>query len=173
MKRSVFAAVILLSVSVFAMEWNIVHQNAEDPAKELGVFLTRATGYPHKIWKEGEFKGKQAFYVGPTAFSLRHGFDPRNFKPDGWAYKSIGSNVVLTGHPHAGTQNAVYSFLEKELGIRWYTFESVHVPKIQSPDFSKLDNRGVPAFIRTEPRGGPSPLFSEKRCSAPPWKLGK
>lgn len=135
-----------MSASVFAMDWNIVHKNAEEPAKELGVFLTRATGYPHRIWKEGEFKGKQAFYVGPTAFALRHGFDPRNFKPDGWAYKSIGSNVVLIGHPLAGTQNAVYSFLEKELGIRWYTFESVHVPKIQSPDFSKLDNRGVPAF---------------------------
>lgn len=146
MMRFVLAAAILMSASVFAADWNIVHKNAETPAKELGEYLTKATGTPHKIWKDGEFKGNQAFYVGPTAFALKHGFDPQKFKPDGWAYKSVGANVVLIGHPHDGTQNAVYSFLENELGIRWYTFESIHIPKTKSPDFSKLDKQGVPAF---------------------------
>ncbi|MBQ7178941.1 MAG: DUF4838 domain-containing protein, partial [Victivallales bacterium] len=50
-----------------------------------------------------------------------------------------------------------YNFLENELGIRWYSFESRHIPKSQKKDFAGLNRSGIPAFgmrgIYTPPWG--------------------
>lgn len=143
-------SIIVFSASpVFsAHPWAIVHRNASSIAEELKLHLTKATSRPCTIWEEVLFHNSTpAFYVGQTDFAKNNGIDFSSFKPDGWAYKSFGENVVLTGHRHDGTQNAVYQFLENELGIRWYTFESSYIPVHEQASFSGLDRAGRPAFI--------------------------
>lgn len=125
---------------------NIVHRDSAEVVGDLAEHLTLALGRPCKITAEKDFSGGTAFYVGATDYAAKHGLSAKSFPVEGWAYRSVGSNVILVGHPHNGTANAVYNFLENELGIRWYTFESRYVPKSHRKDFSGLDRKGVPAF---------------------------
>ncbi|MBE6370914.1 MAG: DUF4838 domain-containing protein [Lentisphaerae bacterium] len=138
---------------------NIVHKGSVRIAEELAVYLKLSLDRPCRIFEEKDFPGGPAFYVGPTEYAARQGFKAGSFLPGGWAYKSIGKNVVLTGHPHEGTANAVYNFLENELGVRWYTFESTFIPKSVRKDFSGLDRSGCPAFGM---RGIYSPPWNQK-----------
>ncbi len=151
--RLLLAIGILLFASLLnclnaASSWNIVHKDAAAEAMELQIHLEKATNRPCATWEEDAFDGNStAFYIGHTNFARKNGIDFSAFQPDGWAYKSVGENVILTGHSHEGTQNAVYNFLENELGIRWYTFESCHIPEYGKNSFVGLDRQGCPAFV--------------------------
>ena len=128
-KQLSFIFLFCLCSLVYGEPLYIVHHKSPDEARELAEHLFSALNRRCRIIDEKDFSGnKPAFYVGPTRFAQKHGLSEKSFEPDGWAYKSIGSNVVLLGHSHEGTGNAVYNFLENELGVRWYTFESVFIP---------------------------------------------
>ena len=117
--KKVFLCALLVFCQILAAQnkINIVHKNSATEAGELAEHLTRALNRECRIIREKDFSSKEpAFYVGPTAFAQKHGLPADLFKPDGWAYRSVGKNVILTGHPHEGTGNAVYHFLENELG---------------------------------------------------------
>ena len=45
-----------------------------------------------------------------------------------------GDDLILTGGPGRGVVNAVYALLEEDLGCRWYTNDSIVLPK--SPTFA-------------------------------------
>lgn len=145
---------------LFAQEpVNIVHRDSGRIAEDLAAHLKLSLDRPCRIFEEKDFPGGPGFYVGPTEYARRQGLKAESFSPGSWIYKSIGENVVLIGHPHEGIANAVYNFLENELGIRWYTFESAYVPKTSRKDFSGLNRQGCPAFGM---RGIYMPPWSQK-----------
>ena len=138
---------------------NIVHRNSERAARELADHLSLALGQSCRVVEEKDFSGGPAFYIGLTDYAQKRGFTEKTFPDGAWAYRSFGKDVVLTGHPGEGIANAVYNFLENELGVRWYTFESSYVPKSVGKKFSGLNRQGCPAFGM---RGLYMPPWSQK-----------
>ena len=129
----------------------IVHANAEYAASELYVHLKKICDQEYSIVAEAEFAGdKPAFYVGQTAFAKKQGIDVASFAPEEWLYCTKDGNVILTGHELNGAEYAVWHFLENELGVRWFTFESTYIPKREKLTFGELNKRGKPAFLERQ-----------------------
>jgi hypothetical protein len=80
------------------------------------------------------------------------GLDPRSLGSEGALLKSVRANdrdlLLLTGGTEVGACNAVYSFLENELGIGFF-IEGEYVPMLQSVKLAPLERRETPpAAIR-------------------------
>ncbi|MBO4632199.1 MAG: hypothetical protein J5858_09775 [Lentisphaeria bacterium] len=147
-KSSVAVLLSLAFAGIVSSQDVIVHADAASAASELKVYLGSVTGRNLPVIEEKKFDGKcPAFYVGQTAFARKNGVDFSKFAPEEWCYRSIGKNVVLGGHRINGNEFAVWHFLENELGIRWFTFESTYIPKRKELSFGTLNRRGKPAFL--------------------------
>ena len=104
-------------------------------AAELQQHLLAATGAKLEIVSEREAAGKPMISVGATALYRRNFADNETVrKLDAIALKTDGQNLILGGHPDRGVLYAVYEFLEKYAGIRWWTSTVAKIPK--NPDLS-------------------------------------
>ena len=104
-------------------------------AAELQQHLLAATGAKLEIVSEREAAGKPMISVGATALYRRNFADNETVrKLDAIALKTDGQNLILGGHPDRGVLYAVYEFLEKYAGIRWWTSTVAKIPK--DPDLS-------------------------------------
>ncbi len=68
---------------------------------------------------------------------------------EGFVIKTVGNDLVLAGRDDAGTQHAVYTFLEKYLGIRWLwpgEFGEI-VPVMKTISVGRIDDTQEPDFI--------------------------
>lgn len=144
---------VLASVLFFGMLFRmsgqevIVHAKLPSAAGELQQYLQQITGRRFPVIEEEKFDRKlPAFYVGHTRFARKNGIDFTSFAPEEYLYRSAGKNLILGGHRFNGNDYAVWKFLENELGVRWYTFESTFVPRRKTLAFGKLNRRGKPAF---------------------------
>ena len=114
---------------------------------ELKDHLEAISGATFPLVKESEFDGKSpALYVGPTRFAEANGVKPKSLDQESWLYKSVGENLILSGGKTA-TIYAVCEFLERELGCRWFTFESSWTPKLSEIRFKNWNRSGKPAFM--------------------------
>jgi hypothetical protein len=65
---------------------------------------------------------------------------------DGFVMRSAGSQVVLAGAGARGTLNAVYWFLDRQLGVKWLAPGATVVPKAADLRVPVLAERQVPRF---------------------------
>ncbi len=142
---------LFMMISTICAQNVIVHDNAQFAASELYVHLKKICNQEYSIVTEKEFAGdKPAFYVGQTAFAKKQGIDFASFAPEEWLYCTKDGSIILTGHEHNGSEYAVWHFLENELGVRWFTFESTYIPKKDKLAFGELNKRGKPAFLERQ-----------------------
>ncbi len=115
--------------------------------KELAEHLRKISGKDFAVVKEGEVPaGKNGLYVGNTVFASKNGIDPAKLGREEWVVRSIGRNLVLSGGGTRGSAYAVYDFLERELGCRWFDEYNSTVPRHRNFTTGKLDIRRSPAF---------------------------
>ena len=112
-------------------------------AEELSIYLTRATGTKVEVTE-----GCGDFLVAavddgevPTAVAERlssHG-------PEAFAAETAGEQLVLLGNSPRATVYAVYHFLEKYVGCRWYTPdpEEEIVPEMSAAEVKALIAGGI------------------------------
>lgn len=110
-------------------------------AHELKVHLEEVTGAMFNIIQEPAAKSGARLLVGDTAAAraLIPGFDPTKIGYDGIVLKTVGDDLILTGHPQRGALYAVYTFLEDSVGVRWWTSEEAFVPKKSTLALPQLD----------------------------------
>ncbi|MDY0169499.1 MAG: DUF4838 domain-containing protein [Thermoguttaceae bacterium] len=119
-------------------------------SQELKEHLEAITGATFPVVKESEFDGKSpALYVGPTRFAEANGVEFDALHRESWLYKTVGDSLILAGGKTA-TIYAVCEFLERELGCRWFTFESAWTPKLPDIALQAWNRRGKPAFLHRE-----------------------
>jgi hypothetical protein len=123
-------------------------------ATELQRYLKRISGAEIPIQSAGKAPASPCIFVGDSeplkALKLR----PAGLAKDAFAIKTAAGHLILLGGDDSATQFAVYTFLEKYLGVRWLwpgqlgevvpRSRSVAVgaiDEIQQPDF-KWRNRG-------------------------------
>ena len=133
---ALFAVQVILSPNATVCE-----QNA---AKELSKYLAEIAGNADAV--------KAAFHVGqsPEALAVFGLGSWSELRPDEVLYCVKGSEVWLAGDAPRGTLYAVYEFLEREYGVRFFTADDELVPRL-SPFRLPADGtsyRYAPSFIQ-------------------------
>jgi len=116
-------------------------------ARELVEYLAKVTGARFEVLPEADDPGGiPAIVVGPSAAARALG-DPAGEPGDeGWVLRTVGDRLLLYGVRPRGTLYAVYEFLERHVGVRWWTPYEEWVPSRPDLDVPVLDERGAPAF---------------------------
>jgi hypothetical protein len=127
-------------------------------AQELAVYLEKVTGAEFAIVVPEQAAGRPVIAVGPGAAStVLPGLDLNKagdggLGDDGIVVQAAGPNLVLTGAAGAkrGTLYAVYEFLERDVGLRWWTPSAESVPRRPTLSVSVVTARYVPRFVYRE-----------------------
>lgn len=91
-------------------------------AKELQTILRKISGATLPIVKEPVQKG---IYIGWTQ---QTGVPRPNSADESFTYMTIGNNLFIFGGSERGTMYGVFCFLERELGVHWYTSAFTKIP---------------------------------------------
>ena len=118
-------------------------------ASELRNWIKEVSGVDLPVaGLDGGKKGKRLI-VGYN--SLTATLIPGSVKPvdrdDSFTLTSKGGDILFWGGANRGTLYAVYSFLEEELGCRWYSSKVSVAPKNDAWEFASLDRHEEPGII--------------------------
>lgn len=97
--------------------------------------------------------GKNDIYIGQTdqTKALLKGFDWNSLKTDGIYFRCNGNDrLVITGDEKAGEIYAVYSFLEEQIGVKYYLSDEEYIPTKKTVSIKKLDYKFVPKIFSRE-----------------------
>ena len=109
-------------------------------AKELQIYLEKIGGMTLPIVDENQIEdGQKHIFVGfnkeyAEKFNVEY---PEN-DDEGYTYRSVDDNIWIYGGKQRGTIYGVFSFLENELGVRWYSADCTKVPTFAKWEFKDL-----------------------------------
>ena len=114
-------------------------------ASELQKYLEKICGIKIPVVDEGAKIGSCEFDVGrsnrvPETVGLN------SLEPDGFVIRNSGTHIILAGGAHKGTLYAVYTFLEKYLGCRFFAPDAEIVPVNKEIILPGINYSGQPAF---------------------------
>ena len=118
-------------------------------ARELQYWIKEVSGVELPI--AGLESGKKGHRLVVGFNPLVQELVPDAVKPedrdDSFTLKNVGGDVLFWGGSLRGTLYAVYSFLEEELGCRWYSSKVSVAPKKDAWEFASLDRHEEPGII--------------------------
>lgn len=137
----------------------VVADDASEPerhaAAELAAFLKRATGAAFPVGAEGEAgpADAPAILVGWSgrARKLVPAVDPAALGPEEFILETHPPHLVLAGGRPRGTLYAVSTFLEDQVGCRWFSSKVERVPSRPELVIGAIRERQRPAFEYREP----------------------
>ncbi|MHB0997840.1 MAG: DUF4838 domain-containing protein [Armatimonadota bacterium] len=120
-------------------------------ADQLASYLKMSTGADFRITNDMPANGPRIL-IGQTAYTrnLLKDFDWKQITRDGIVIKTIGDDLILAGDPPRGSIYAVITFLENQLGVRWWAPDAETVPKHRKLKISSLDVVYKPPFMYRE-----------------------
>jgi hypothetical protein len=118
-------------------------------ASELQKYLEKICGLRIPVVDDGAKMGSCEFDVGRTN-RVPGSVLLRSMEPDGFVIRNFGTHIILAGGAHKGTLYAVYTFLEKYLGCRYFAPGAEIVPAGTDFRFPVISYEGHPAFSDRE-----------------------
>ncbi len=119
-------------------------------AKLLQKFLRRATGVSLKIVHDGKPRAAHEIIVGktnrehPKTYTIDY---DRYEENDGFMIRVTGGNLVIAGGGPRGTIYGVYTFLEEQIGYRWYERFKAHLFTSDTIELAEgFENEQMPVF---------------------------
>ena len=110
----------------------VVAANASEPVqhagRELAHFLGEITGGEFEIVSEPN-RSRSNIFVVPEAGLRARRARARELGSDGIVIRTVGNNLFLSGGAPRGVLYAVYTFLEDELGCRWWSSKASTIPR--------------------------------------------
>ncbi len=120
-----------------------------DPGAELQHYLQAISGAKLPLLRQPA-PGKPQIFVGGQPALQRLGTDWAQLKlgRDGFLFRTVGPDVVIAGETNFSTLLAVYAFLERHLGCRWYWPGKIGevIPQRQTVAVGRLDETHRPDF---------------------------
>ena len=112
--------------------------------KELAGFLGQITGATFEL--AGQEKPEAScLFVGPAAAKQADKqFSTEGLGAEGIVIKTVGDDLILAGGPPRGTLYAVYTFLEDQLGCRWWSSTESTIPKKPTISVDEINIKYVP-----------------------------
>ncbi len=118
-------------------------------ASELQKYLEKISGIRLNIADDGS-KMKTCEFVIGNSNRVPESIDILKVQPDDYIIRNFSTRIVLAGGSHKGTLYAVYSFLEKYLGCRFYGPDAETVTVQKNIHLPELNDTGHPAFTNRE-----------------------
>ncbi|MCB9206369.1 MAG: DUF4838 domain-containing protein [Ignavibacteriales bacterium] len=128
---------------------NSASESEKWAAEELSKTLKEISDAEFSIENDNSNISEKEIIIGFNKHSseiLGNDFSKPFPTDESFIYKNIGSNIVLIGGEERGTMYAVFSFLENELGVRWYTPQVTSIPKRERYNFSYLNFSEFPSI---------------------------
>jgi hypothetical protein len=134
--------------------WTIVQQSGATPAEqtaaeELASFLRLSTGGRFEIRAVAVgVPPEKAIIVGPgpVAQALFPDEALHRLQPEEFVMRSRKGRLLLAGGRPRGTLYAVYQFLQRFQGVRWWSPHATSVPRRGAFQIPDLNEHGQPAF---------------------------
>lgn len=117
-------------------------------AEELQQYLEKMTGARLPIVLDLEPAVAREILVGDNRHVRNLDIEPdlEGLGGDGFFLRTVGRRLLIVGGRPRGTLNGVYTFLEENLGVRWFTPELEQVPKVDGLRVPALREWQVPAL---------------------------
>lgn len=115
-------------------------------AKELQAYIKQIGGVELPITNSLNSNGPKIFVGYNDRVSQLVG--KQDITPDyeGFTYCNKGKHLIIYGGSERGTMYGVFSFLEDQFGVRWYTPNCTKVPKLKQWNFVTLYHSEEPAI---------------------------
>ncbi len=123
-------------------------------AQDLAQELKNVTGAEFSIVDAENIAPEQpAILVGSAANKslTTLGVDLKALGTDGIAIKTDGNRLLLSGGEPRGVLYAAYTFLEKYVGVEWWTSAACWAPKISTLSIPALNHVYRPKFLYRDP----------------------
>ena len=116
-------------------------------AKEFQQHFAKITGATLPVQTETAVPAATPkIAIGRTALARKNGaFAPKQ-DPEELIIRTTGKDLILAGGSLVGTGFAVYDFLERQGGCRWYDRLNIVIPKRTRWEIGELDIRRCPSF---------------------------
>lgn len=124
-------------------------------AEELQLFIKESTNAVIPVYNEGAIGSDTSKCISIGATNMRAAQqaileDIEDLEYGGVIIKTVGDKVFLTGATNRGTLNAVYKFLEYQIGFRAYTIEVIkydYFTSLKLLDFDYKYNPSVDQMV--------------------------
>ena len=173
-RSSIVLACLLIGGTAYAEAGNVLFNNRkttysivvsreaspseQTAAQELQYYLYNIGNTEFPITNNLNAKGRK-IVVGYNALTARlTGLKSAPQRMDeGFTYRNVGSDLVIYGGRERGTMYGVFSFLEREFGVHWFTSAYTQLFQRRAWSFGRLNHSERPAF---------SFRFSNYACTA-------
>ena len=119
-------------------------ESEKTAANELQKYIEQMSGAKLPLVSVPE-KGKPCIYIGynERVAALTGARKPR-IHDENFTYRTVGHDLLIWGGPQRGTMYGVFTFLEKEFRIHWFTPSCTLVPKYSHWKLPKLNHSESP-----------------------------
>lgn len=132
-------------------------------AEDLKLHIKKVSGADLPLKKADAISDKPAIVVGDGALSKAAGIDVSKLQPEAFIIKTSGKNLFIAGKdtpgdplsvhwrsaPQCGTWNGAATFIEQELGVRWFFpgADGEYIPKNKNISIKPMDFSDAPKMI--------------------------
>lgn len=123
-------------------------------ARDLQEYILKITGVALPLVNDGQPVAGITLHVGKTSATLAADLPPVRLNPESYAIKVRGNAIYFNGRYPSPTAFAVYSFLQDQLGVRWFApgDDWEYVPLNKTPGNLVVDAKSVVSVPDTSPR---------------------
>lgn len=115
-------------------------------AEELQKYFLKSTGAELKIATDDTAVSEKEIAVGFTNRAAEDTALAEELGDEGYVLKTDGNKLLILGSGVRGALYGVYTFLEKYLGCRFYTFNFEKIPTHETLEIPEMNIKDIPAF---------------------------
>ena len=126
----------------------------QQAATDLQHYLQKICGVELPLKTDGKDVPGITLNIGKTATAQDNDFPAADLNPETYAIHQRGDDVYFEGNYPSPTAFAVYSFLQDQLGVRWFApgEDWEYVPQNQDKSTFTVDVKDVVSVPGTSPR---------------------
>ena len=123
-------------------------ESEQTAARELQDYLRQISGAELPLISCSEMSnGRKHIFVGfNEKYASECGVEAPDDNDEAYTYRTVGDNIWIYGGKNRGTMYGVYSFLENEFGVRWYTRDYTKIPVTKTWRVKNLCHSEAPAI---------------------------
>ena len=121
-------------------------ESEKTAANELQTYIEQISGALLPVVHHPGKKGRNIFVGHQPQVALLTGEQAPQPNDEGFTCRTIGGDLLIYGGSQRGTMYGVFTFLEQELGVHWFTPQHTHVPQMQRYALPRLNESQQPAI---------------------------
>lgn len=122
---------------------NDASESEKTAANELQQYLRQIGHVTLPIVTQAKGHRSKCVYIGWTK---QTGLPKPSDVDEAYTYMTIGEDLHIFGGKARGTMYGVFSFLEHELGVHWYTSSCTKVPEMKQYQLNDMEHSEKPAI---------------------------